>query len=89
MDLLVSWNIGKKICSRTVDNTSTNDAMVRDLKHLLDGGGHLALCGDLFHVCCSAYVFNLVVQDGLHHIASLLSKIRECKICEINTANKS
>lgn len=43
MDLLVSWNIDKKICSVTVDNTSTNDVMVRDLKHLLIGGGHLTL----------------------------------------------
>ena len=60
-----------------VDNASANDFTVKHLKSWLLDKSLLPLCGDLFHVRCSAHILNLVVQDGLANIHGLLTKIRE------------
>ncbi|CAL5360825.1 unnamed protein product [Camellia sinensis] len=76
-DLILEWNIDKKLFSMVVDNATSNDVMVRLLKRWLHDQGLLHLGGQLFHVRCSAHILNLVVQDGLKVIGSLISKIRE------------
>ena len=77
--LKCSWN-GiwiKKVFSMVVDNASANDSMVNHLKSWLLDKSLLSLCGDLFHIRCSAHILNLVVQDELANIHGLLTKIRE------------
>ncbi|CAL5353396.1 unnamed protein product [Camellia sinensis] len=76
-DLILEWNIDKKLFSMVVDNATSNDVMVRLLKRWLHDQGLLHLGGQLFHVHCSVHILNLVVQDGLKVIGSLISKIRE------------
>ncbi|KAK1262103.1 hypothetical protein QJS04_geneDACA020360 [Acorus gramineus] len=76
MDLILEWNIDKKLFSLTLDNTSTNDAMVRSLKSSLTDKTLLPLNGELFHVRCSAHILNLIVQDGLEEIKEMIQKIR-------------
>ncbi|CAL5323053.1 unnamed protein product [Camellia sinensis] len=76
-DLILEWNIDKRLFSMVVDNTTSNDVMARLLKRWLHDQGLLHLGGQLFHVRCSAHILNLVVQDGLKVIGSLISKIRE------------
>ena len=48
----------------TVDNCSTNDAMLRMLSDKLPISS-LMLGGSLLHMRCVAHILNLVVQDGL------------------------
>ena len=76
-DLILEWNIDKKLFSMVVDNASSNDSMVRHLKNWLCDKSLLLSSGELFHVRCSAHILNLIVQDGLKEIGGLLHKIRE------------
>ncbi|KAG5533345.1 hypothetical protein RHGRI_027517 [Rhododendron griersonianum] len=59
-----NWNIDRKISSITVDNCSTNDAMIDLLWDKLDSAS-LMLGGELFHMRCCAHILNLIVKDGL------------------------
>nr|DAD19685.1 TPA_asm: hypothetical protein HUJ06_021147 [Nelumbo nucifera] len=77
MERLLTWNIDKKICSIIVDNASNNDVMVRELRNWLYVKGSLSLNGDLFRMRRAAHILNLIVQDGLREISSLLHKIQE------------
>ncbi|KAF7132423.1 hypothetical protein RHSIM_Rhsim09G0055400 [Rhododendron simsii] len=76
-DLILEWNIDKKLFSMVVDNATSNDVMVRLLKSWVKEKSLLCSNGALFHVRCSAHILNLIVQDGLKVIASLVSKIRD------------
>lgn len=76
-DIVLEWNIDKKLSSIVVDNASSNDSMVKHLKSWLLDKSLLNLGGELFHVRCSAHILNLIVQDGLAIVGSLLHKIRE------------
>lgn len=76
-DLLLEWNIDKKINTITVDNASSNNVMVEDLKFWLTSQNLLALDGDYFHVRCNAHILNLIVHDGLKQLHDVLHKIRE------------
>ncbi|KAG5561788.1 hypothetical protein RHGRI_004734 [Rhododendron griersonianum] len=60
----MDWNIDRKISSITVDNCSTNDAMIDLLWDKLDSTS-LMLGGDLFHMRCCVHILNLIVEDGL------------------------
>lgn len=76
---MMGWNIDKKLCLIIVNNASTNDAMVRELRNVLYGRGSISLplSGELFHVHCNAYILNLIVQDGIREITHFITKITE------------
>lgn len=74
LQLIMEWNLDKKLFSMVVDNASANDSMVRHLKSWLSD--RVPCAGDFFHVRCSAHILNLVVQDGLNLIRPLLDDIR-------------
>lgn len=61
----------------TVDNTSTNDICVSKLKANFDMPRRLLCDGKFFHVRCITHIVNLLVQDGLTEIKSIIEKIRE------------
>ncbi|CAN1135970.1 Zinc finger BED domain-containing protein RICESLEEPER 2 [Linum perenne] len=72
---LAEWNIDNKLSTVTVDNCSTNDAMIRSLILQLDRTS-LMVDGSLFHMRCAAHVLNLIVQEGLTIIESCIEKVR-------------
>ncbi|CAH9102645.1 unnamed protein product [Cuscuta europaea] len=76
-DILLEWNLDKKLSSVVVDNASANDSMIKYLKLWLLDKSLIHLGGDLFHVRCSAHILNLIVQDGLSIVGSFLQKIRD------------
>lgn len=71
--LLKDWGIQKKVFSITLDNASSNDAMVDFLKTEVD----LVCEGSYFHVRCCAHIMNLIVQDGMKDVDDAIVKVRE------------
>jgi hypothetical protein len=59
---LMDWNLETKLSTLTVDNCSTNDAMIeRILKKITPRS--LILGGQLFHMRCAAHILNLIVKE--------------------------
>ena len=73
--LLLEWNIDKKLCSITVESSSSNDQMVKTLESWLGNQGYHPFRGKLFHIRCITHIINLLVQDGLDEIDDILHKI--------------
>ncbi|KAK1379649.1 hypothetical protein POM88_026393 [Heracleum sosnowskyi] len=76
LDCLMDWNLDRKLSCLTVDNCTTNDAMIEILLEKLDSSSLIA-GGSLFHMRCSAHILNLIVKDGLEVIKSGVEKIRD------------
>ena len=74
---LRDWKIEDKIFSFTLDNASVNTSMVGHLRKKLADRYLLHHSGKLLHVRCAAHVLNLVVQDGLDAMASVVDRIRD------------
>ena len=60
----------------TMDNCSTNDAVIKIILDKLQCGA-LIMHGSMLHMCCATHVLNLIVQDGLDVIGSCIKKVRE------------
>ncbi|XP_062080631.1 zinc finger BED domain-containing protein RICESLEEPER 2-like [Humulus lupulus] len=73
---LSEWNIEDKISTVTVDNCTTNDAMIPLLKEKFNSNCFI-LKGKLLHMCCCAHILNLIVKDGLPVIGDSIDKIRD------------
>ena len=71
------WNIEDKLFSITLDNAKVNNSMMVLLKTTLLMKKMLPCEGKLFHIRCGAHVINLVVQDGLKKISSIVHNKRE------------
>jgi hypothetical protein len=82
-DTLMDWNLDRKVSCITVDNCSTNDAMVESMLEKLDSSS-LLLGGDLFHMRCCAHNLNLIVKDGLDVIKEGENS-GECSLLDNNT----
>lgn len=76
LECLMDWNMDRKLSCLTVDNCSTNDAMVESLLEKLDSSSLIA-GGSLFHMRCAAHILNLIVKDGLDVIKIGVEKIRD------------
>ncbi|XP_030946144.1 zinc finger BED domain-containing protein RICESLEEPER 1-like [Quercus lobata] len=76
VDCFLEWNIDRKLFIITVDNCSTNDAMIRLLLNKLDTNS-LMLGRSMLHMRCAAHILNLIVQDGLSFIGDGIERIRD------------
>ncbi|XP_022761577.1 uncharacterized protein LOC111307719 isoform X3 [Durio zibethinus] len=67
---ILEWNMSKKVCSITVDNSSLKDDLVQQIKEacLSDQG---SLLSSHCFISCS------LIQDGLHEIDDIVSKMRK------------
>ncbi|KAL0345675.1 UNVERIFIED_CONTAM: putative AC transposase [Sesamum radiatum] len=76
VDALVDWNIDRKVSTITVDNCTTNDAMIN---HLLDKlpTNEMPLDRKVLHMRCCAHILNLIVKDGLEIISGSIERIRD------------
>lgn len=75
MDTFLEWNVDSKLSTLTVDNCTTNDAMIN---LLLDKfGGDQIWLKSFFHVRCTAHILNLIVKEGLEVIKSSIEKVRD------------
>ncbi|KAK9987022.1 hypothetical protein SO802_031973 [Lithocarpus litseifolius] len=71
ISMCLEWNIDRKLSTITVDNCSTNDAMIRLLLNKLDTSS-LMLNGSTLYMRYAAHILNLIVQDGMAE--SMLAK---------------
>ena len=71
------WNIENKIFSFIMDNAEVNTKMMKDLRKNLVDRNLLHHEGKLLHIRCAAHVLNLIVQDGLKVMKSVVDNIRE------------
>ncbi|XP_030932334.1 zinc finger BED domain-containing protein RICESLEEPER 1-like [Quercus lobata] len=79
VDSFLEWNIDRKLSIITVDNCSTNDAMIRLLLNKLDTSS-LMLGGSMLHMRCAANILNMIIQDGLSLIGDGIERIRDSVI---------
>lgn len=75
-DCLVEWKIEDKIMTITLDNASNNYSDVKSLVTKFIGRKNSQFNPKYFHVRCSSHIVNLVVQDGLAPMESLISNLR-------------
>ena len=73
---MVAWNLDEKISAVTLDNCSTNDAVIPILVRNL-GKHRLLNDGKLLHMRCSAHILNLIVKDGLDVLKDAIENIRD------------
>jgi len=73
---MVEWNLYEKISSVTLDNCTTNDAVIPYLVRNI-GKQKLLNDGNLLHMCCSAHILNLIVNDGLEVLKDAIENIRD------------
>ncbi|XP_062100240.1 zinc finger BED domain-containing protein RICESLEEPER 2-like [Humulus lupulus] len=71
-----SWKLHNKISTVTVDNCTTNDAMIPLLKEKFNSSCFI-LKGKLLHMHCCAHILNLIVNDDLSVIGDSTDKIRD------------
>ncbi|KAI3513058.1 hypothetical protein L1887_20383 [Cichorium endivia] len=75
-DSLCDRNLDRKLSTITVDNCTTNDAIINILLEKLPLSS-LIQSGRLFHMRCCAHILNLIVQDGLAVIGDGIERIRD------------
>ncbi|XP_075095044.1 zinc finger BED domain-containing protein RICESLEEPER 2-like [Nicotiana tabacum] len=88
VNCLFDWNLERKISTITVDNSSTNNAMIKTLLDEKLNKKDLLLTGRVFHVRCAAHILNLIVQEGLKVIGDSISKVRDSVLYWIGSAGR-
>ena len=81
IDCFLEWNIDRKLSTITVNNCSTNDAIIRLLLDKLDTSS-LMLGRSMLHMRCVAHILNLIVQDGLFLIGDGIERIRDSDLLD-------
>ena len=74
LDVLLEQNIDRKLCIVTMDNCSTNDAIINIIIDKLQRSS-LVMRGSMLHMRCAVHVLNLIVQDGLSVIRPYIEKV--------------
>ena len=61
---MLDWNVDRRISIVTLDNCSTNGAMVDRLMGLIPVDSML-MGGDFFHMRCVTHILNLIVKEWI------------------------
>ncbi|KAH9754467.1 BED-type domain-containing protein [Citrus sinensis] len=73
---MLDWNVDRRISVVTLDNCSTNDAIVDRLMGLISVDSML-MGGNFFHMRCVTHILNLIVKDEMKVIEEWIKKIRD------------
>nr|XP_009779207.1 PREDICTED: zinc finger BED domain-containing protein RICESLEEPER 2-like [Nicotiana sylvestris] len=76
LEKLTKWNLERRISTITVDNSSTNNAMMKILLDEKLCKRDLLLMGRMLHVRCAAHILNLIVQEGIKVTEDGISNVR-------------
>lgn len=72
----MEWDVDTKLTTLTVDNCTTNDALIEDLKDKIELK-YFLVRGKYFHMRCAAHIMNLIVRDGMEIIQKAIENVRE------------
>lgn len=86
-ECMQEWGIERKVCSITVDKASSH-VDLQNLRKQLCSMDSLLSNGDYFQFRCCAFVLDLMVQESLKVVSSLLHKIRK-SVKYVSTSNSS
>ncbi|CAN0847649.1 Putative AC transposase [Linum grandiflorum] len=87
VNCMLDWNIDTKVSTITLDNCSTNDAMIAKIKKKLVLP-YLLREGAFLHMRCSAHILNLIVKDGFDIVKEGIETIRESVSYWLATAKR-
>ncbi|XP_059663589.1 zinc finger BED domain-containing protein RICESLEEPER 2-like [Cornus florida] len=76
INTMLDWNIKRKLSTITLDNCTTNDAMIGSLLDKIDSST-LLLEGKVLYMRCCAHILNLIVKDGLEVMGDGIERIRD------------
>ncbi|KAF2308939.1 hypothetical protein GH714_025095 [Hevea brasiliensis] len=79
IDFCMEWGVSKVMCI-TVDNASSNDYAVSQLKKGLLKKNAFLLGGDAFHMRCCAHIIQLVMRDGLDAVQGFIKRIKDVEL---------
>ncbi|XP_019248606.1 PREDICTED: zinc finger BED domain-containing protein RICESLEEPER 2-like [Nicotiana attenuata] len=88
INCLFDWNLERKISTIIVDNSSTNNVMIKTLLDEKLNKKDLLLTVRVFHVHCAAHILNLIVQEGLKVIVDSISKVRDSVLYWIGSVGR-
>jgi hypothetical protein len=75
-ECVTARKIEDKIVSFTLDNAVNNDSVIHGLRARFVARQGNAFIAKYFHVYCCAHIINLVVNDGITALASLIENLR-------------
>ncbi|XP_070047045.1 zinc finger BED domain-containing protein RICESLEEPER 2-like [Nicotiana tomentosiformis] len=88
LNCLLEWNLERKISTITVDNSSTNNVMMKTLLDEKLCKRDLLLMGRVSHVRCAAHILNLIMQEGLKVIEDGISNVRNSVLYWIGSSGR-
>ncbi|XP_059281675.1 zinc finger BED domain-containing protein RICESLEEPER 2-like [Lycium ferocissimum] len=88
VNCLFDCNLERRLSTITVDNSSTNSAMMKTLLDEKLNKRDLFLSGRLFQLRCAAHILNLIVQEGLKVIGDGIGKVRDSVLYWIGSAGR-
>ena len=71
MNVLVNFDLQKRVIAFTLDNASANNAAIEIMRPQLS-----SYHDELFHIRCWCHIVNLIIKDGLELIQEPINKIR-------------
>ncbi|KAM0835171.1 hypothetical protein ACQ4PT_063120 [Festuca glaucescens] len=71
------WKIEDKIMTMTMDNASSNDVAATNLMGKFKARKSTKFIPKYFHVRCCAHIINLIVNDGIAPLETLIGKLTE------------
>jgi hypothetical protein len=74
LDVLLERNIDRKLSTVTMDNCSTNNAVINIVLDKLQRS-LLVMCGSMLHMRCAAHILNLIIHDSLSIIGPCIDKV--------------
>ena len=80
MNVLVNYDLHKRVITITLDNASTNNIAIELMRHFLSG-----FHDELFHVRCGYHIINLIVNDRLKLVQDPINKLRSSIVYLFNS----
>ena len=83
MNILVNFELHKRVIALTLDNTSANNVAIEIMRPQLSDYHE-----ELFYIRCGCHIINLIVKDRLELIQAPINKIRSAIVYISNSSSR-